>query len=142
MKKLEDIPKKNIFQVPEGYFDELPGRVQARIPAGNVNRATSWSWTTALRYALPSLVAVALFAGWWLKNDAPEEDAEAILASIETEQLAAYLEEYELIGDDLILYDELTEEDAAAIEDEVYEATFDEEYFEQLLEEFPDTVEE
>lgn len=142
MKKLEDIPKKNIFQVPEGYFDELPGRVQARISAGNVSRATSWSWTTALRYALPSLVAVALFAGWWLKNDAPEGDAEAILASIETEQLAAYLEEYELIGDDLILYDELTEEDAAAIEDEVYEATFDEEYFEQLLEEFPDTVEE
>lgn len=142
MKKLEDIPKKNIFQVPEGYFDELPGRVQARISAGNVSRATSWSWTTALRYALPSLVAVALFAGWWLKNDAPEEDAEAILASIETEQLAAYLEEYELIDDDLILYDELTEEDAAAIEDEVYEATFDEEYFEQLLEEFPDTVEE
>ena len=31
MKKLEDIPKKEIFDVPDGYFEKLPGKIQARI---------------------------------------------------------------------------------------------------------------
>jgi hypothetical protein len=35
MKKLEDIPKKTIFEVPEGYFDKLPGVIQSRIAEQN-----------------------------------------------------------------------------------------------------------
>jgi hypothetical protein len=29
--KLDDLPKKNIYQVPDRYFDQLPGRVMARV---------------------------------------------------------------------------------------------------------------
>ena len=29
--KLEDLPQKEIFDVPEGYFEKLPGTIQARI---------------------------------------------------------------------------------------------------------------
>jgi hypothetical protein len=133
MKKLEDIPKKNIFEVPEGYFDQLPGRVQARIAAESSSRSKSWVWSGAIRYALPVLVALAVFAGWWLKK-APE-DPEAILATIETEQLVTYLEENGLFADDLIPYGELTTEDAAAIESEIYDTTFDEDGLEMLLNE-------
>lgn len=133
MKKLEDIPKKNIFDVPEGYFDQLPTRVQARISAGGRQSSGSWSWAGAVRYALPVLVAAALFAGWWLKK-APE-DPEAILASIETEQLVAYVEEYGLVTDELVPYGEITEEDATAIENEVYEAALEESDLDMLLEE-------
>lgn len=139
MKKLEDIPRKNIFDVPEGYFDQLPARVQARVSASS-RRRVSWSWTNSLRYALPVLVAIALVTGWWLKQ-APE-DPEAILASIEAEQLAAYLEENGLVTEDLIPYEDLTEEDATAIESEVYDAAFDESELELLLDELPLDAEE
>ncbi|HEY8512907.1 MAG TPA: hypothetical protein VIL31_13200 [Cyclobacteriaceae bacterium] len=134
MKKLEDIPRKKIFDVPEGYFDQLPGRIQARIAAESRDRSPSWLWGGAVRYALPILIAGAIFAGWWLKK-APE-DPEAILASIETEQLVTYLEEYGLVTEDLIPYGDLTTEDVAAIENEVYETTFDEDELEMLLDEF------
>jgi hypothetical protein len=133
MKKLEDIPRKNMFEVPEGYFDQLPGRIQARIAAESPSRSASWMWKGALRYALPVLLAAAVFAGWWLRNG--PEDPEAILASIETEQLVAYLEENGLVTEELIPYGELTTEDAAAIESEVYETTFDQSELEMLLDE-------
>jgi hypothetical protein len=29
--KLDDLPKKNIYQVPDRYFDQLPGVVMARV---------------------------------------------------------------------------------------------------------------
>jgi hypothetical protein len=29
--KLDDLPKRNIYQVPDRYFDQLPGRVMARV---------------------------------------------------------------------------------------------------------------
>ncbi|HEX7015404.1 MAG TPA: hypothetical protein VF191_07800 [Cyclobacteriaceae bacterium] len=139
MKKLEDIPRKNIFDVPEGYFDQLPARVQARVSASS-RRRVSWSWTNSLRYALPVLVAIALVTGWWLKQ-APE-DPEAILASIEAEQLAAYLEENGLVTEDLIPYEDLTADDATAIESEVYDAAFEESELELLLDELPLDAEE
>jgi hypothetical protein len=139
MKKLEDIPRKNIFDVPEGYFEQLPARIQARISSGSSSRP-SWSWTGAVRYALPVIVALAVFVGWWLKQE--PQDAEAILASIETEQLMAYLEENGLLTDELIPYGDLTAEDAAAIENEVYGVAFDEEDLDLLLEELPLDVEE
>lgn len=135
MKKLEDIPKKNIFEVPDGYFEQLPARVQARISGGRQSRSASWSWTRSIRYALPVLVAIGLFAGWWLKQ-APE-DPEAILATIEAEQLAAYLEEYGLVTDELIPYGDITVEEAAAIENEVYETAFDAEELELLIDQLP-----
>lgn len=140
MKKLDDIPRKNIFDVPEGYFDQLPARVQARISASSRDRSASWSWTGALRYALPALVAVALFTGWWLKQG--PEDPEAILATIEAEQLAAYLEANGLVTEDLIPYGDLTAEDAVAIENEVYDGAFDESDLDMLLDELPVGLEE
>lgn len=139
MKKLDDIPRKHVFDVPEGYFDQLPARVQARISAGASGRSASWSWAASVRYALPVIVAAALFTGWWLKQ-APE-DPEAILASIDTEQLAAYIEENGLVTDELVSYGDLTEEDAAAIENEVFEAAFDESDLDVLLDELPAGIE-
>ena len=35
MKKLEEIPKKEVFKVPEGYFENLPGIIQARVAQQN-----------------------------------------------------------------------------------------------------------
>jgi len=57
MKKLDEIPKKNIFEVPDDYFDRLPMKIQARLEKPAQTQSGS-VWNVAFRYALPSLVAV------------------------------------------------------------------------------------
>jgi len=98
MKKLDEIPKKNIFEVPDGYFDRLPMKIQARLekpaqtPSGPV-------WSLALRYALPSLFAVfALVYFFRPKSYEPEE----LLSGIASEHLIAFLNDSEINESDLL----------------------------------------
>jgi hypothetical protein len=60
--KLDDLPKKNIYPVPDRYFDQLPGRVMARVrekeSANNpVTMLTFWR-QPLLRGALAGLALV------------------------------------------------------------------------------------
>ena len=122
MKRLEDIPKKNIYQVPEGYFDQLPGIIQARAQQHDGSlRQTMW-----LKYSLGAGIPALLLFVWAFFHLAPNEtpkQAEEILAAIETPELVAYLENTGAFEDELF-DDEMTfsEIDAGNIEDEVYAA--------------------
>ncbi len=62
--KLEDIPKHNIYQVPEHYFERLPMRVMERT-AGAKNSEPTWqrSLWLLLRPAIAPLVLLLVFAG-------------------------------------------------------------------------------
>lgn len=118
MKKLEDIPKKEIFTVPEGYFDKLPGVIQARVASPDRRRAflPSFSWKVALPAAM--VVAAGIF---WLTNPVASVDAESILASVETYDLIAYLNESEDVSlDDVLESVEFNDRDLDEIENEVY----------------------
>jgi hypothetical protein len=101
MKKLEDIPKKKVFDVPEGYFDSLPGIIQARVSKPERETATRPVFAYALRYALP-VVLVASIGIFWLTRQPTVTSPEAILASIETEDLVAYLETTDFTTDELL----------------------------------------
>jgi hypothetical protein len=63
--KLDDLPKKNIYQVPDRYFDQLPGVVMARVrekEAANNPVTISTFWRQPLlRVALASLALVLTF---------------------------------------------------------------------------------
>lgn len=99
MKRLDDIPKKTLFEVPDGYFEKLPGRIQERISHPSpAPRALGWG-TLALRYALP--VAILGAVGLFLLNR-PELSPEDVIASIESDQLVAYLQDSEINTDDLL----------------------------------------
>jgi len=88
MRKLEDIPKKSIFKVPEGYFDQLPITVQARMVSGSRRSPVKTAMSFSLKYALP--VAALIVAGiFWFR---PEPSLENQLEDIDTEQIALYLE--------------------------------------------------
>ena len=50
MKKLEDIPKKQNFEVPEGYFEKLPGIIQSRVT--QQHKEKSWGFDAPLRTSL------------------------------------------------------------------------------------------
>jgi hypothetical protein len=134
MKKLEDIPKKNIFEVPEGYFDRLPGVIQARVAKPEV---TPWYWSPVVKFALPLvLVAVGLF---WFVNRS-NQSIEQQLAGIQTEQLIAYLEDSDLNVEELTESVTWSDSDLEELEEKVY-SSFDiaDEELDLLMQEFIET---
>jgi len=119
MKKLEDIPKKQVFSVPAGYFDKLPLAIQSRIEA---KEHTAWSnpfLAFSLKYALPVvlLTVVSVFMYQSQNNNA---DAEVLLADVSSEALIQYLQEVDVSTDELLAEANLTTLEAENIESEVY----------------------
>ena len=63
---LNQLPKKDSFQIPENYFDELPGLIQDRV---RVKTQTRWNY--AIKYALP-LVFLIIAIGYFTQNKTDE----------------------------------------------------------------------
>jgi hypothetical protein len=118
MKKLEDIPKNHPFKVPEGYFDRLPGIIQARVAEKSAVPEPKPYFRYALQYALP-VVILAIVAVIYLVPRKPQ-DVETMLASVSTEQLATYLEESDITTEELLDEMNLDKESVEAIEGEAY----------------------
>ena len=118
MKKLEDIPKNHPFKVPEGYFDRLPAIIQSRVAEKLPVKEAKPYFRYALQYALP-VVMLAILAVIYLVPSAPK-DVETMLASVSTEELAAYLEESEITTEELMEEMDLDNESIEAIEGESY----------------------
>lgn len=118
MKKLEDIPKNNPFTVPDGYFDKLPGVIQARIEAGKAKSPAPYL-RYAVRYAIPVvvLVIVTLF---YLRPKTEAANYNDMLASISTEQLALYLADSDITTEEIVEAGALDDESVEAIEAEVF----------------------
>lgn len=120
MGKLENIPKKDIFEVPEGYFDSLPGIIQARTTAGTLKERPHYSTGAfVLRFALP--VVVVLVAGlYFFRSPAQPANAEQMLASVDTKDLVGYLEQSDLTTDELLDQVQLDNQEVDAVEGQVF----------------------
>ena len=127
---LEDIPKKPIFNVPEGYFEQLPGKIQQRIDAGS-NKEVPVFARLRLQYALPALVLLVIVA--WLFRTTPATDAESILASVETEDMIAYLNSSELTTEEVLDEVQFNPLDIEDIEMEVYQLQLEDDIFDDLV---------
>jgi hypothetical protein len=125
MKKLEDIPKKQVFNVPDGYFEHLSSTIQARVAEREPQRATAFfTLPVVVRYALPALVLAAIGV-FWFQNNPSQKDAESILASVSTEDLVAYLNDSEVSTEELMNAADFDADDLDDIESEVYQLHFD-----------------
>lgn len=134
MKRLEDIPKKTIYEVPDGYFDRLPAAIQARV-AQKPNASALVTGRYVLKYALP-LVALIAVSVVFLSGPS-NQSAEEILAGIDSEQLVAYLEETDINADDLMTELDLDPEEVIAIEEGAFdEINLDDSDMESLTDEF------
>lgn len=132
MKRLEDIPKKEIFTVPDGYFERLPSVIQSRLAEHNQpSWKTSPFFRYSVRYAIPLLVLLAIGFFWYTRQ--PGTNAEAILASIETEDLMVYLQESDLSTEELMDHVPLDATDADDIQDAVYELNFGDHELEEII---------
>lgn len=132
MKKLEDISKKEFFNVPDGYFDQLPGVIQTRIANARSERPVFVK--VAFRYALPALLIGAI-AWFWIKPATPSPTAEDLIAEVATEDLIAFINESDLSTDEILNTVMLDDTDADAIQGSVYELDYTEESLEIILDE-------
>jgi hypothetical protein len=81
------------FTAPDGYFDRLPGRLQAKITATKPEPAfqVGWSWSqTAASLAGIGLVAVLV---WQTLPQRQESLGSSALAGVSSEAIAVYLDE-------------------------------------------------
>ncbi len=114
MKKLDEISRETPFRVPDGYFDRLPGVIQARVA-----RPEPRLWfAPSLKFAMPVVVLVVALTIWFTGREG--NSIEEQLNEIQTEQLMAYLEASELSDD--LLNEEMTlsEEDLYELEENVF----------------------
>lgn len=129
MAKLEDIPKKQIFRVPENYFEQLPAQIQSRMANTRADRRLRPFFRIAIRYAVPVLVAAAVL--FYFREPTP--NAASILTTVDTEDLIMYIHESEITTEDLLENVELNDTELEAIENEVYN--------DDLLNVDPETIE-
>ena len=92
--------RQHPFATPDGYFDSLPSRVQARIthkakPAFSI----SWSWQrTVASLAGASLIAVLV---WQTLPQRQESLGNEVLAGVSNDVITAYLDEQGINADEL-----------------------------------------
>ena len=113
MKKLEDIPKSDIFKVPDGYFDALPSIIQARV----TKKEKEWLpvFRLSLKYALP-VVVVAFGLFWFLNNGNGATTTEELLASISSDDLIEYIQDADISTEDLLESIDYTQINADSLE--------------------------
>ena len=134
MKKLEDIPKKQVFEVPEGYFEKLPAIIQSRITTKTYDQSFFHAYKYRLQFVIPVVLLLVAGIFWFTQRDTTT-GAEDLLAAVETADLVAYLSEADLTTDDLLNHVVLDNDDVIAIEENVYEFELTDTDFEQLLDE-------
>lgn len=93
--KIEDIEKKKPFDVPDGYFEDLPMKIQARIEKKEIQ----WFQTPVFKMAvsLASIIIIVITFVFIGTN----EPAEDFLADVSQEDLLAYVDFMQLDEQDI-----------------------------------------
>ena len=97
--KLEDIPKRTMYQVPEGYFDRLPMRVMDRI-AGPEQAPTPWHaalWRPLRMAVAPLMLLLVLGVVYVLNMQSESEKHMASLAAVGDTEIVDYLSTYAVL---------------------------------------------
>lgn len=103
MARLEDIPKKQALKVPDGYFEALPMRIQARIERQKSAERPAFSFgKLALRYALPVLVVGIAAVLLWNNQSSRSGDPLSALNNVSSQELVAFLEDEGITTEDLL----------------------------------------
>ena len=93
--KLEDIEKKEVFKVPEEYFDDLPLRIQKRIEAEKPKPVIGLNFNVSFKVLAPvaaSLLIVLYFILFSDPSGLKSSNYEAMLDEVSTEELVSFLE--------------------------------------------------
>jgi len=100
--KLEDIKKKNIYAVPDKYFDQLPRKIQSRIHEKQPISWLSWNWNLSYKLAIPVTAIILMVFYFGNFNRQTQQDASTILAEVSTEDIIAYLDFADLTTEEIV----------------------------------------
>lgn len=100
---LDQLEKKHIYQVPDKYFDNLPGMIQSRVTAKKPFFKTN-SFRLGIRYAFPvaCLLVIGIYFGFFGNQNKPSQSVESLIAEVSYDDLVAYLKDSEISTDDII----------------------------------------
>ncbi|MCB0497654.1 MAG: hypothetical protein KDC79_16035 [Cyclobacteriaceae bacterium] len=115
--KLEEISKKEVFSVPDGYFDKLPTIIQTRAIESTKKKAV-FTPMGVLRLAMPVILVVLIsgYVGFKYLNSSERKDAkiEKMIAGVSTEELVNYLDNSDITSDEIL---EVVSFDGESLED-------------------------
>ena len=124
---LNQLPKKDSFQIPENYFDELPGLIQDRV---RVKAQTRWNYV--LKYALP-FVLLIVSIGYFTQNKTDET------VQISKKEAADYIDnQMDIDFDETLLAEEISAQtvelhtETSAVEDYLLEEADEELLIEEI----------
>jgi len=135
--KLDEMPKKQVYSVPDGYFDNLPTIIQARVVKPQASESLVVNWSSALRYALPALALVLMVTYFGVRLNNNSIDVQAMLDDIPTEELVAFLAESDISTEEILSMVDLESFDVDGMIDENIQLLDDNEW-DDLLDEYPD----
>jgi hypothetical protein len=129
-RKLTDLPRKDIFKTPEGYFEQLPDSVAKRIRQKKESKVVAFRpWAFAGIAAAAAIALLIAFGPSLLTPGQPRTSAEDLLAGVSDEACLAYLKNAELDVEEILelpdpqLWDEALE--GAIVEPEVSDEDVD-----------------
>jgi hypothetical protein len=100
--KPEDIKKENIYKVPDGYFEELPMRIQSKISEEKQPWFVSFNWKPAVNIAIPVLAVLLMIVYFVTPIQNSSLNAEELLAQVSSEDVIAYLETTDITTDEIL----------------------------------------
>lgn len=135
--------KKNIYQVPDDYFEKLPQIIQSK--AVQPSRTKERGFVYALRYAVPVVLIVMVALITLINrpdNTSGIEGVQGALSEVSTEDLIQFLSESDITVDEI-----LAEVDMSVVEFEFEEEETDlfdsesitSEELDELLDEFTES---
>ncbi len=121
---IDDIRKENYFEVPDGYFEDLPMRIQAKMSKTGSSREHVFNWKPVLRYAIPVLF-VGFLSYLFFKPATESIDVEDYLTDITYTEAVEYLYETDLTLSEILPIVE-NDEDLSNL---IQPPTLEEEYY-------------
>ncbi|MGD1959947.1 MAG: hypothetical protein ACFB2Y_13895 [Fulvivirga sp.] len=110
-RKLDKIEKKNIYKVPDDYFNTLPGIIQSKALEESKKSSIAWS-IPVIKYAVPALLVVILAGYYAFVNEQEQlKSAVELLSEVETDELVEYLAYSEITTEEILEIVELNEID-------------------------------
>ncbi|MBB6611186.1 hypothetical protein H7F15_09070 [Pontibacter sp. Tf4] len=95
---LSDLPKHNVYEVPDDYFDRLPMRIMERTAAAPKSGWVSVQLWQNLRMAIAPLVLLLLFVGvFFFGLESQPEQAAFNIAAVSDAEIVDYLTAYSTV---------------------------------------------
>ena len=108
--RLEDLDKRQVFnQPPEGYFDRLPGVIQAKTAhkAGSDGRQVFWIKVLKLIPVAAVLALIMVYSGLFSRQESTP-GFEDLLSEVTTDDIILYLEDMEISNEEILEEVDLT----------------------------------